>query len=601
MTLPTIHRQQRRSTPGRIALLFALATLVTGCARSPLHDTTERSLRDSIIEATRRQLYEAEDTTRLVVTEAESVAEDLDIKPEFMPEIDRLSGPGSYQVVAPPLGLNLYGKPQRTVAITLEQAIRTAVDHNLTVRFARLDPAISEAQAISADAAFDWVLFSNLTASNTDSPRPSQSVGGTTFGVQADVRETVSYDLGLRKLLSSGGQVAFQQTLTTLDNRTPGLSTSPDPSSQVDLLMQFDQPLLRGFGSDVALAEVRITRNAHRESIQSLRGELLTLVTDVESAYWSLLQAHYDLKILNRLLERGIAVRERLRPRRRMDVTGAQWSDAVATVSSRETDVQVAQQTLRSASDQLKLLMNDPQFPVGSEILMLPADDAITEAVAYNFGQSLQTAFRYRPEIQQSVLAMDDTSIRLDVADNGRLPRLDLSLQAQWHALSDATSESYSDVLEGQYIDYIAALQFEYPIGNRAAEALYSQRLMERLQASLAYDNTVQQVTSEVQASLRTVETSFALIGQTTQSRIAAAENLRTLTVEQQANIGFTVESLDLEFRRQEALAQAERDEITARISYNNSLSRLYASMGTSLERNRIKFVVPDEDELVNP
>jgi hypothetical protein len=55
--------------------------------------------------------------------------------------------------------------------------------------------------------------------------------------------------------------------------------------------------------------------------------------------------------------------------------------------------------------------------------------------------------------------------------------------------------------------------------------------------------------------------------------------------------------SLDLKLRRQEALSQAEQQEIQALVEYNVSLSQLYSAMGTALEHNKIDFKLPDADD----
>ena len=93
---------------------------------------------------------------------------------------------------------------------------------------------------------------------------------------------------------------------------------------------------------------------------------------------------------------------------------------------------------------------------------------------------------RNRPESQQAILSIDNTSIRQQVADNQRLPRLDLRLQTRFAGLDDSYGDAYSDVVESQFVDYLAGLQFEQPIGNRQAEEQYRQRRLEHRRSALA-------------------------------------------------------------------------------------------------------------------
>lgn len=595
-------RAALRRTVGRTALAVAAAGLAlgAGCA-SPLAVQSERDLRRSVLDSVRRELAQAREFPTVVTTQQESGLPRLQLQPDLMPVYERMAGPQSYDKRAFPMGDDLLGRPQETVPLTLEAAIRAAVERNIQVQFARLQPAIAEAQVIAAQAAFDTTLFNNLEWSNLDQPR-SQTIQGTQrFGVGFDQRETVTNATGLRRPLISGGQVTFQQDLNWTDVNTTGQSQSPNPSNEVAWTLRLDQPLLRGFGSDVALAQVRLARNTERDSIAVLKRDLIGVVADTEQAYWQLVQARLNLLILQRLYERGVDVREQVITRAETirDVTAAQMADARARVERRRADVIRAQLSVRAASDALKALINSPATPVGDENLLVPVDEPVAAPISFSLVDVVTNAIRNRPEVRQAILSIDNTSIRMQVADNARLPRLDLRAQIRLAGLRDSFGDAYSDLADSQFVDYLVGVQFEQPIGNRAAEAAYRQRRLERLQATLAYRNVIQQIILEVKGNLRQVVANHTLIDVTRTSRYAESENLRAFQVEKTVLRGFTVEQLDLEFRRQEALAAAEQAEVAALTDYNTSLAQLYATMGTALEHNNIDFRIPDADEPV--
>ena len=100
-----------------------------------------------------------------------------------------------------------------------------------------------------------------------------------------------------------------------------------------------------------------------------------------------------------------------------------------------------------------------------------------------------------------------------------------------------------------------------------------------------------------MKTAVRNARTDYELLSQRDEARLAAAENLRTLTVQEDVT-ALTPDFLDLKFGRQEALAAAELNHIQALVNYNISLANLYAAMGTALERNQIDFVVPEGDDL---
>jgi outer membrane protein TolC len=344
----------------------------------------------------------------------------------------------------------------------------------------------------------------------------------------------------------------------------------------------------------VALAQVRMARNAERTEVARLKTQLINTITDTELAYWQLVQAHRDLLILQRLLEEGVETRNKVKQRINLDATPAQIANAESQVQTRAGNVLQAQNTLRQAGDRLKVLMNDPDLPVGSEVLIVPLDMPVDAPVQFNLLDSLNQAVQERPEVQQAILGIDDASIRQVVADNARLPQLYLRLQAKFLGLNNNFGEGYVDIAEGKFVDYLIGFVFERPLGNRQREAQYVVRRLEREQAVLAFRNTIQAVAQEVKQSLYDSTVFYRLIERRRAARYAAAEDLRAFRVEMILIGGYTVVNLDQELRRQEALAQAERDEISALTSYMTSLARHYAATGTSLERNGIVFNVPD-------
>jgi len=421
---------------------------------------------------------------------------------------------------------------------------------------------------------------------------PSQALHPGLIGTAARA-QSVGYETGLRKRLTTGGQIAVSQGQTYTDDDSPGQELTPDPSNAALVSLRLDQPLLRNFGSDVSTADIRLTRNAERATVLDLKASMIQTVTETERAYWRLGQARRNLDVVQRLLQRGIETRDVLKGRMGFDAKPAEYSDAVARVERRRAQLIRAQNLLRLSSDRLKQLVNDPELTVGGEALLLPIDEAPDAPITFSLLDTLSQAMQSRPEVQRAVLQIDDAAIRQRVADNARLPALDLALQAQFHGLDESAGNAYEQVNEGKFVDYLVGMAFEQPLGNRAAEAGYRQRQLERVRAATAYRRSVQQVVVDVKASLRNVATNYQLIEQTRASRLAAAENLRTLEVQEKTIQSLTPDFLDLKFRRQESLAEAEIEEIAALTDYSIAVAELAASQGVTLERNRVNFIVP--------
>ncbi len=612
------HTNSTRMFPVRswiaIAQIAGAGALLVGCA-SPIAQRTEQELRRSVIESARREIAEAEANPRRQITSRTSSLDELEIRPEHLEHIERefssraylddlASGAGEgADPIESLLAEDLYGQRQRVVGVSLERCVRSAAERNLDVQIARLGPAILEADVVAAQAAFDWLLFSNNQWSDTDRPQAGQAFFGTT-GAIINSSQSITSSTGLRRNLVTGGQLEVRQDLLYSDVRGSffGASPSPNPAQSVDVVVGLTQPLLRGAGSSNALAQVRIAQNAERADIAALHAQLILTVTDVETAYWDLVLVYHQLAIQARLLDRGIKVRDDMRIRRIQDARQAQIADAAAQVERRKGDLLVAQTGLRRASDRLKALMNDPDLPVGSEIMLVPVDLAVDEPIEFSLLDAVTTAIDARPEIQQAILAIDDASIRQVVAQNAARPRLDLTGQLSLIGFDDDMSKAYGSLGNGEFLDeFLLGILFEQPIGNRAGNAGSRKARLERLRAITGYRRAVQQIVLEVKDALDSVVRDYRLIEQAKLSRIAQGEALRTLQVEKElTNQGYSVERLNLELSQQVALAAAEINEIKALVDYNSSIARLYAATGTSLERSRIDLIVPDANQVLD-
>lgn len=585
-----------RTPAGAIVPLapLTLALILGGCEPSRLGARSASELRRALVESARRELSDAQTAPLPRLTPREDATARLELTPEALGTLDALAGPRLYEPDRLPIPADLMGQAPRTAPVTLERAIKTAASNNLAVQFARLAVAVNEAQVVRAEAAFDWTFYTGASVSRVDAPQIRRGF----FGDEFDRRDLINWQAGLRRSLVGGGRFTIQQELAHVDVITPGFLAFPNPSNQVSVLLQYDQPLLRGFGSDVALAEVRLARNAERQAVQSLRRDLMRVITDTERTYWELARAQRELAILQRLLERGVEKREQLRAREAAQLEAASAvKDAIFRVTDREAQLHRAQAVLKIAGDRLKQLVNDPELPVGSEVIPLAADAPLDQPLQFNLAEALLAALENRPEIQQAILAIDDASIRHTVARSTRLPQLDIRLQARFAEITDDVGSAYRDVFAGQFIDTVLALAFEQPLGNRAGEAELRRRQFERSQAGIAYMNQVQLVVGEVKEALNRVVTNYQLIELTRANRLAAAEVLRSTTLESELMRDFSAVRLDLELNRQERLAQAEREEIAALTDYNIAVADLYLAMGLTLERNRIRLDVPRADD----
>jgi len=524
---------------------------------------------------------------------------ELGLSPERIEQLQESSGLRSYASTPGDLGValpdDLLGGEAGSIELSLDEAIRLAVQHNLAGESARFDPAIAVEQEIVADAAFDWLLFADAGFARNDNPTAVPVVNGVPVGTALNRSDAFDIAAGAQKATRDGGVVTAQTSLDIFNNQSPGFSRSPDPAYTANLDLTLSQPLARGFGRDVNLAEVRLAENATRSATERLRQTLMDIVTETERAYWTLALARYELRVRERLLDRGVQTRDALRGRLDFDVTQAELADAVATVESRRADVIRAANRVRIRNDELKRLINDPSEPLAGESLIIPAEIPVDASIEFSLVDSLAEALAMRPEVRVAELSIRDADIREAAARNLRLPLVNLDAAVNLTGLDDDGFDAYRSALEDDFFDASIGLRLEQQLGNRGPEANLRSARLERLRSVVDYRDAVQAVVLDVKTALRNVATNYRLIEQSRVTRLAAAENLRALQAEEETIRSLTPEFLNLKLTRQEALATAEFLEAQALADYATSLADLDRAVGRTLERRGLTVVAPTE------
>lgn len=557
--------------------------MMGGCL-TPLPESDQpEALRQRMLSEAERQLQASGQPGALIPIERDPSRVETELTNDgLLDQIQDEYGPESYDRRPSNPGSSLNGSSAALQALTLEDAIRIAVEENLDVRIARLIPAVGRQQVIRAEAAFDAVFFADASLQVLDSPSSANSGSGQT--------RTNEIRTGLRQNLTSGGLLSLEYGYQDQKINNAFFGTTFTDFNTSDLTLQFTQPLLRGVGHEVNTANITLSRNQERSDIQELKSNLLTLVANVETAYWTLHFAHQRVKIQADLYENTYAEQERLRPRRNFDLDPAAWSDLVARTAGREADLTEAQEAVRRASRALKRLINDPNLPLTDARVLQPTDRPVDQQLSYSLHDAVSTALRERPEILQSILDIQDASVRQKVADNNRLPQLDLSAALRVQSIDDDDFGSLGNLSDLDFIDYIAQLSFEIPLGNRDAEALLGQRRLERQASVMAWQRQAQDVTLEVLDALDDVRLQYQLIERQNDAWLAAADSLRAIRAREEGGESLTSTFIAEKLNRMERLANAQLSYEQALVQYNTAVAEMYRSMGTLLERNRIGF-----------
>ncbi|HWB52646.1 MAG TPA: TolC family protein, partial [Tepidisphaeraceae bacterium] len=469
--------------------------------------------------------------------------------------------PRNPSATEPATGPNYAEAP--AVHMTLQDLIQQSVINSHTVKIAGYDPAIAETRIIEAQAHFDPTFFTNTQYDRHDIPTGGQLITLPTnpFLTPPPIfyttkTRTMQVQTGVRQQLESGGQAELRYE-ATLTDQVPQ-TTIQNPLYTNELILEVTQPLLRDFGAEVNRARIVIERNNTKSSVLDYRLALEKNIAQIEQTYWQLVQAYGDVQAYQELLAGTEHSADILSKRFGQDATREGISQTLAAVNQRRSLLARAKAHMADLSDQLKRLVNDPDLPVSSPLLIVPESAPTLDHVQFDLKDQVRTAMDCRADLAQDQLKIDNASEILNVARNNLLPQLNFVGRFSIIGGDVDYATAIDNSLDWGHVNYRAGLQLEIPIGNREAKAIYQRSMLQREQAIETYRDAISQGMQEVKSSLRDVQTSWQEIVDTRRAVFAAEDALAANQAREESNQILTPEFLQLKLDRQSDLSNAQ-------------------------------------------
>src|SRR3954451_4712445 len=245
--------------------------------------------------------------------------------------------------------------PAPALELTLDEAVRRAVDHNPDLTVVRLGTEIQAAQVGQSRTAYTPVFSSNFGRSSNLTP-PTNALLGVS-GV--DTRDWFS-TTGVRQHVPWGNgtwSVSWDASRTTSNSPL----NSFDPSLQSGLEVAFSQPLIRDRKIDVARQQYLIAKRNEATSELQFRESVVGTMAAVKQAYWALKALRANVTVQERSLQlaeqlsKENAVRVRLGQTPPIDLVQVE-----AEVADRRENLIRARAAADDGEDRLRRLIMDP-------------------------------------------------------------------------------------------------------------------------------------------------------------------------------------------------------------------------------------------------
>jgi outer membrane protein len=325
----------------------------------------------------------------------------------------------------PPPSLTRLGVSGDTLALSLNDAIRKALENNNDIAIARDDVRFAETQLRALEGIFDPVFAITPTYDKRISPQSSTLGGSGSSGTTSTT--TYSWGPSVNKQFGRGGGSYF---LSFANSKTDTSNTFSllNPFYSSNLALNFNQPLLRNRSIDNNRRQIRIQRKRLDQSDADFRQRTIQVISQVQQAYWELVFALRDQQ--NQLANVNLS-RENLRNVEAQIAAGAkaplERAEVQTELANRQSALLISVQNVSIAENNLKtLILKDPENPEWFSQIT-PTDTPKFDTAPVNLQDALKAARENRPELRRLKLQDDINQIDITYFKNQTRPQIDLT------------------------------------------------------------------------------------------------------------------------------------------------------------------------------
>jgi outer membrane protein TolC len=489
-----------------------------------------------------------------------------------------------------------------TISLTLDQAVKLALDQNLDIAVQRANPEMADLSIAGLQATYRPTLTSTINDQRQTTPPTtlltgSEAVHTTTTTVNAAVAENLPW---------GGGNVSLAWNNNRID--TDSFFYNFNPAYSSTLTVQFTQPLLRGRRTDATRQQLLVSRRNRDISELQLQTTIVNTLTAVRDAYWDLVfalqsidVAKQSLLLAHKLVEEN-QVRVKFGTMTRLDLVTAQAEEASA-----EHALVLAEGNRRTAELALKrLVVNGAQDPLWQQVID-PVDHPDLVAEPIDVEGAIRHALAERTDLAQAKRQVEANRATLDYLHDQTRPQADLVANYSTAGLGGTELIRSGDIFTGQVIGTIpggygnalstlASLDYptwtigvtvSYPIGQSAARAAAARAQVEMRQVDTQVRNLEVAVVTEVTNAAIQVRNSFEGVRSAKVARQAAQDKLDA--EEKKFAAGMSTNYFVIQAQRD--LADAENAELQADVACRKALVDFQRAQQTTLQGAGVAIV----------
>jgi outer membrane protein len=489
------------------------------------------------------------------------------------------------------------GAARPVVPLSIDDAVKLALDRNLDIAVQRLNPQINDIAVASIQSIYHPSLTSVISQASTNGLPQNQtqlSAGG--GGANTDL---LTYNGGIAQSVPWGGG-SFSVAL----NNSRGTSTSNNvlfnPQFSANWSGVYTQPLLRNFTIDSTRQQLQVTKINRDISDIQLRSTITNTLSNVRNAYWDYVFAVQAVEVAQKSLE--LATKLVQDNQTRVEVGTMAPIDVVQAQSEQATRrgaLVTAQSTQRTTELALKRLIvagtQDPNWNAQID----PTDRPDFRMEPIDVEAAVRRALSERSDLEIAKKNIGANDVTLKYLQDQMRPQVDLQatyglagiggpyrefltpgiIGGPFIPHSGGIQDTFRTMFNNQYPRWTVGVNIAYPLGLSSQEASVARARVQLTQ--------VQAQLKQIELQVATDVTNAAIQVQNTAESVQAAQAARELSQKkleaEQSKFEVGMSTNYFVVQAQRDLSDAQNSELRAILNYRKSLVELERLQSTTL------------------
>ena len=495
------------------------------------------------------------------------------------------------------------GDNRPIVRLTLEDAVKSALERNLDIAVQRLNPEINDIAYSSIASIYHPSLTSTIGPQSTAVLPTSQTLLGTN-GTPST--QTLTFNGGVAQNIPWGGG-AFTASLSNLRRSTSINNSLYNPLFQSNWNFAYAQPLMRNFSIDSTRQQLQVTKLNRDISDVQLRATITNTLSNVRNAYWDYVFAVEAVQVAQKSLD--LASKLVQDNQTRVEVGTMAPIDVVQAQSEQATRRQAlvaAESTRRTAELMLKRLIVAGTADPNWNATIDPVDRPDFQPQPIDIEAAVRRALSERTDIEiaKKTVAQNDVTLKL-LADQLK-PQIDLQAAYGLQGLGGTQlqrsgvlggnittsipgglGDAFSTLFRNAYPTWTAQLVMSYPLGvsTQKANAARGRVQLSQVEAQL----------KQVELQVATDVTNAAVTSQSAAEGVQAAQAARELAQKkleaEQSKFEVGMSTNYFVVQAQRDLADAQNTELRQVLNYRKSLVELERLQQTTLQNLSVTVI----------